>query len=390
MEDFDFCLDTRFVFGKGVEARAGEFCKKYARRVLLLDYGGGTGEQQRLHETVKDSLQRAGLTVFEMDGVVPNPLYSFAQKGIEVCRENGVELVLAVGGGSVIDTAKCIAVGAVYEGDVWRDFYVGRKYPEKWLPLGAIPTIAAAGSEGSVASILVEDATGQKYSFKPCPRPTFALINPELTYSVPAYHTACGAVDMMSHALERYFTNTPQCDLTDGLIEGLLRAVIQNAPVLLERPDCYEARAELSWAAVLAQCDLLDTGRVADWSCHNIEHEVAHYCHSAHGAGLAVVTPAWMRYVYRHDLPRFVRYAVRVWEVADDPSDPEGVALEGIRRTRAFFERLGMPVSLADLGAGQPDCRGMARDCIQLYGQLGKFVPLGEEDVYRILLSAAC
>ena len=198
MENFDFCLETRFVFGRGVETRAGEFCKKYADRVLLVDYSGGTEEQMRLHETVRGSLEQAGLTVFDMDGVVPNPLYSFARKGIEICKANGIGVVLAVGGGSVIDTAKCIAVGAVYEGDVWDDFYVGKKYPEKWLPLGTIPTIAAAGSEGSVASILVEDATGQKYSFKPCPRPAFALINPELTYSVPAYHTACGAVDMMS------------------------------------------------------------------------------------------------------------------------------------------------------------------------------------------------
>lgn len=389
MENFDFCLDTRFIFERGAGKRAGELCRQYTDRVLLLDYSGQAEAQQALHHTVKGSLEEAGITVFELEGVVPNPLYSFAQRAIALCREQRVGLVLAVGGGSVIDTAKCIAVGAVHDGDVWQDFYVGKQYPKKWLPFGAIPTIAAAGSEGSVASILVDDATGQKYAFKPCPRPTFALIDPELTYSVPAYHTACGAVDIMAHALERYFTNTKRCDLTDGMIEGLLRAVIRNAPVLLEDPQCYDARAELSWAAVLAQCDLLSTGRISDWSSHNIEHEVAHYYHTPHGAGLAIVLPAWMAYVWRHDVARFARYAERVWDVPENPDDPGKTALEGIRRTKEFFRNLGMPVSLADIGGDTAHCRDMARDCIALYGRLGQFVRLDEEDVYRILMGAA-
>lgn len=388
MENFDFCFDTHFVFERNVEQRSGEFCKKYSDRVFLLDYSGGTAEQQQLHNTVKISLESAGITVFEMGGVVPNPLRSFAEKAISLCKEKNIGLVLAVGGGSVIDTAKCIAVGALYDGDVWQDFYVGKQYPDRWLPFGAIPTIAAAGSEGSVASIMVDDATGQKYAFKPCPRPTFALINPELTYSVPAYHTACGAVDIMSHGLERYFTNTKQCDMTDGMIEGLLRTVIKNAPVLMKEPENYDARAELSWAAVLAQCDLLNTGRISDWSSHNIEHEVAHYYHTAHGAGLAIVFPAWMQYVYRHDPERFAQYAVNVWGVPRNADDPEGVALEGIRRTKAFFKSLDMPTGLKDIGADDRNCRNMARDCIALYGTLGQFVRLGEDDVYQILMSA--
>ena len=389
MDKFDFCFNTRFVFGAGVEARAGEFCKQYGKTVLLLDYSGGTKEQVELHERVKASLEAEGLRVVALDGVVPNPLFSTAQKAIELCRKEGVDVVLAVGGGSVIDSAKCIAVGALYEGDVWKDFYVGRKYPERWLPLGAIPTIAAAGSEGSVASIIVDDATGQKYSFKPCPRPTFALIDPELCYSVPAYHTACGAVDIMSHALERYFTNTPQCDLTDGMIEGLLRAVIKNAPIALRDPQNYDARAELSWAAVLSQCDLLDTGRQADWSSHNIEHTLAEFYHRRHGAGLAIVIPGWMRYVYKHDLPRFVRYAAQVWGIPADSGSPEEVALKGIQATKDFFRSLGVEVSLKDLGAGTEKCADMARACVALYGRLGKFVPLNEKDIYQIFLNTA-
>ncbi len=387
MENFNFCFNTRFVFGRGVEARAGEFCAQYGKTALLLDYSGGMEEQVRLHEKIALSLEDAGLKVVELENVIPNPLYSTAKAAIEVCKREGVDVVLAVGGGSVIDSAKCIAVGALYDGDVWEDFYVQKKYPDKWLPLGAIPTIAAAGSEGSVASIIVDDATGQKFSFKPCPRPTFALINPELCYSVPEYHTACGAVDIMSHALERYFTNTTQCDMTDGLIEGLLRAVIKNAPMALRRPRNYDARAELSWAAVLSQCDLLDTGRIADWSCHNIEHTLAEYYHNPHGAGLAIVIPAWMRHVMKHDVSRFVRYAVQVWDVENDLRDPESVALKGIEKTKAFFKSLGVEVEIADLN--EEKCAEMAKACHAKYGRLGKFQPLGEDDIRQIYACCA-
>ena len=389
MDKFNFKFDTQFVFGQGVETRAGEFCKKYGQKVLLLDYSGGTEEQIALHERVKGSLEDAGLTVIALDNVVPNPLFSTAKAAIELCRKEGVEVVLAVGGGSVIDSAKCIAVGAVYEGDLWEDFYVKfGNYPEKWLPLVTIPTIAAAGSEGSAVSIIVDDASGQKYSFKPCPRPTVSLINPELCYSVPAYHTACGAADIMSHAMERYFTNTKQCDMLDGMIEGLLRAVIKNAPVLLKDPTNYDARAELSWAAVLSQCDLLNTGSESDFASHNIEHTLAEYYHKPHGAGLAIITPAWMKYVYKHDVARFVKFATRVWDIEDDPRNPEAVALKGIAALKEFFRSLGLDVCLKDLGAGDEKCAEMAKACIKLYGKVGHFVVLDEADLYQIYLNA--
>ena len=387
MDKFDFCFDTHFVFEPGAEKRAGEFCKKYGRKVLLLDYSEGSEEQVALHASVKGSLEAEGLTVISLDDVVPNPLYSTAKKAIEVCKEENVEVILAVGGGSVIDSAKCISVGAVYGGDVWQDFYVNNGYPEKWLPLIAIPTIAAAGSEGSVASILVDDASSQKFSFKPCPRPAVALINPALCYTVPDYHTACGAADIMSHAMERYFTNTPQCDLTDGMIEGLLRAVIKNAPVLMEDPKNYDARAELSWAAVLSQCDLLNTGRESDWSCHNIEHTLAEFYHKPHGAGLAITTPAWMKFVYRHDVDRFVQFAVRVWGIAEDSGTPEDIALKGIKALKDFFKSLGLDVCLKDLGAGDENCKAMAQACFKKYGTLGHFVKLNEPDLYQIYLN---
>ena len=389
MDKFNFQFGTQFVFGPGVECRVGEFCKKYGQKVLLLDYSGGTDEQIALHERVKASLEGEGLTVIALDDVVPNPLFSTAQAVIELCKREGVEVVLAVGGGSVIDSAKCIAVGAVYEGDLWQDFYVEfGNYPDRWLPLVAIPTIAAAGSEGSAVSIIVDDASGQKYSFKPCPRPTVALINPELCYSVPAYHTACGAADIMSHAMERYFTNTRQCDLLDGMIEGLLRAVIKNAPVLLKDPKNYDARAELSWAAVLSQCDLLNTGSESDFASHNIEHTLAEYYHKPHGAGLAIITPAWMKYVYKHDVGRFVKFATRVWGIEDDPAHPEEVALKGIAALKDFFKGLGLDDCLKDLGAGDEHCAEMAKACIKLYGKVGHFVVLDEQDLYQIYLNA--
>ena len=288
MDGFKFKFDTQFIFGKGVETQAGEVCSQFGKKVLLLDYSGGTEEQVALHNRIKDSLDQADMKVISLGNIVPNPLYSTAKAAIELCKSEGVDVILAVGGGSVIDSAKCIAVGAVYEGDVWEDFYVKfGNYPKKWLPMVAIPTIAAAGSEGSAVSIIVDDASGQKYSFKPCPRPTVSLINPELCYSVPRYQTACGAADIMSHAMERYFTNTKQCDLLDGMIEGLLRSVIKNAPIVLADPKNYDARAELSWAAILSQCDLLNTGSESDFASHNIEHTLAEYYHKPHGAGLA-------------------------------------------------------------------------------------------------------
>lgn len=389
MDKFNFQFDTHFVFERGAENRAGEFCKKYGRKVLLLDYSGGTEEQIALHMRVKNSLEREGMTVFALDNVVPNPLFSTAQAAIELCKREKVEVVLAVGGGSVIDSAKCIAVGALYDGNLWKDFYVEQgNYPDKWLPLVTIPTIAAAGSEGSAVSIIVDDASGQKYSFKPCPRPTVSLINPELCYSVPAYHTACGAADIMSHAMERYFTNTAQCDLLDGMIEGLLRAVIKNAPVLLKDPKNYDARAELSWAAVLSQCDLLNTGSESDFASHNIEHTLAEYYHKPHGAGLAIITPAWMKYVYKHDVARFVKFATRVWDIEDDPAHPEEVALKGIDALKRFFKSLGLDVCLKDLGAGDELCAEMAKACVKLYGKVGHFVVLDEKDLYQIYLNA--
>lgn len=390
MDRFCFEFDTQFVFGRGVESRAGEFCAKYGKKVLLLDYNGGTEEQVALHNRVKDSLEREGLTVIALDNVIPNPLYSTAKAAIELCKREGVEVVLAVGGGSVIDSAKCIAVGALYKGDLWRDFYVEfGNYPDRWLPLVAVPTIAAAGSEGSAVSIIVDDTSGQKYSFKPCPRPTVALINPELCYSVPTYHTACGAADIMSHAMERYFTNTKQCDLLDGMIEGLLRAVIKNAPVLMKNPTDYDARAELSWAAVMSQCDLLNTGSEPDFASHNIEHTLAEYYHKPHGAGLAIITPAWMKYVYRHDMNRFVKFATRVWDIENDPQDPEKTALAGIQALKDFFRNeLKLDVCLKDIGAGDEHCAEMAKACIELYGKVGHFVVLDEKDLYQIYLNA--
>jgi hypothetical protein len=386
MDNFIFHNCTRIVFGKGMENRVGEETGRLARRVLL-HYGSDRIKKNGLFDRVVKSLDRAGVTFVELGGVQPNPRLSLVREGIELCRRQDVDLVLAVGGGSVIDSAKAIAIGVPYEGDVW-DFYVGRAEPKATIGVGTVLTHAAAGSEASTGSVITNEEGRYKRPVD-CElnRPKFSILNPELTFSLPPYQTACGVADIMSHVMERYFTSIREVDFTDHLCEATLKAVIKNAPRVLEHPSGYDARAQIMWASTVAHSDVLSTGRVPDWGTHNIEHEISAIYDVPHGAGLAVVFPAWMSYVYTEDLNRFVRFALKVWNVEMDVDDPEGTARAGIRRCREFFHSIGLPVTLGQLEVPSNRLEEMAAKAVQ-FGPLGQFKKLEKGDVLEILTLA--
>ncbi|MGD8400384.1 MAG: iron-containing alcohol dehydrogenase [Bacillota bacterium] len=385
MENFDFLCPTRVIFGRGTEGRVGNECRRYAAKVLL-HYGGGSIKKTGLYEKIVLSLNAAGVDYVELAGAQPNPRLGLVRQGIEICRSQGVGMILAVGGGSVIDSAKAIALGVPYEGDVW-DFFANRATPQQSLPLGVVLTIAATGSEASQSAVITNEEDGRKWGLNSeYNRPRFAILNPELTYTVSAYQTACGAVDIMAHIMERYFTNTDAVDLTDRLCEGALRSVIKNAPLALARPDDYDARAELLWAGTLAHNGLLGTGRAEDWAAHGIEHELSVYNDVAHGAGLAVVFPALLKYTLKRHLAKYTQFAVRVWDVEYDFTNPEWTALEGIRRLKEFYRRLGMPLTLRELQVPDDCLEAMAAKAIKPWlNSLGGVNRLSKEDVLAVL-----
>jgi len=305
------------------------------------------------------------------------------RQGIDLCRSEGVTGILAVGGGSVIDSAKAIAVGVPFKGDVW-DFYAGNITPEEALPLGVILTIPAAGSEGSNGSVVTDEETQSKFDTgSDVMRPVFSLMNPELTFTLSPYQTGCGVVDMISHVMERYFTNTEDVGLTDRLSEAVIRSVIETAPRVFADPEDYQARAELMWASTIAHNDITGLGREHDWSSHQIEHELSAQYDVAHGAGLSVIFPAWMTHVRKENLSRFVQFAVRVWNVDYVAGREDEAAFEGIRRHRAFYESIGMPVTLKALGI--TDKRyGIMADKALRNGSFGGIKKLNREDVIAI------
>ena len=387
MDNFTFYSPTYFAFGKGKENEAGYYVKKFGGSKVLIHYGGGSVVRSGLLDRVKASLEQAGLSYVELGGVKPNPRSGLVYQGIELCKKEGVDFVLAVGGGSTIDSSKAIAVGTLYDGDFW-DFYAGKAQAEKSLPVGSILTIAAAGSEGSDGSVITNENGMYKRPYG-CEimRPVFAIMNPELTMTLPPYQTASGCTDIMAHVLERYFTNTKNVEITDRLCEGILKTIIKELPKVLEKPNDYEARANIMWAGTLAHNDICGVGREQDWASHNLEHELSALYDCAHGAGLAVMFPAWMTYVMHHDIDRFAQYAVRVWGCEMNFEDPEETAKEGIARTKAFFHSVGMPTSFAELGAKEEDIPKLL-DTLQIDGRTeGFFVKLGRkecEEVYRL------
>lgn len=391
MNNFTFYSPTYFVFGKEEENNVGKYVKRFGGSKVLIHFGGGSVVRSGLLDRVKNSLSSEGLTFVELGGVKPNPRSGLVYEGIDLCRKENVDFVLAVGGGSTIDSAKAIAAGAVYEGDFW-DFYMGKPV-DKALPVGTILTIAAAGSEGSPDSVITKEegmfkrgASGEAY------RPAFSILNPELTQTLPPYQTACGVTDIMAHLFERYFTNTKDVEVTDRMIEGLLMTMIHEAPKVIENPNDYQARANIMWAGMVAHNNCCGVGRAQDWASHDLEHELSALYDCAHGAGLAVVFPAWMEYNMNHDVMRFAQVANRVWGCAMDFQHPEITAKAGINAFRNFLKSIGMPQTMAELGGKEEDIPYLAHTAAYGNGNngtLGGFVVLNEKDmenIYRLML----
>ncbi|MCL2128561.1 MAG: iron-containing alcohol dehydrogenase [Treponema sp.] len=388
MQNFDFYLRTKIIFGKDTEGRAGEEIARQAKRVLL-HHSGGHAVKSGLIGRIKDSLKKAGLEWAELDGVQPNPLLSLVYKGIDIVKKEKLEYILAVGGGSVIDSAKAIALGAVNDGDVW-DFFERKKTADRAMPVGAVVTIPAAGSESSNSCVITNEQGPYKRGVNfECNRPVFAILNPELTYSLPPFQAACGIADMMAHIMERYFTREPHVELTDELCEGALRAIIRNGRRIFSGGERdYNARAEIMWAGNLAHNNIFGTGRVGDWASHQMGHELSALFNATHGAVLTIIFPAWMRYNVKEDTARFARFAAKVWGVDGAFYDLEQAALEGIIRMKDFFRSIGLPVSFADANLDASRIGEMAKRAVK-FGPLGNYRKLNESDVEAIYRLAA-
>ena len=379
MDNFTFYSPTKFCFGRNAEDKLGELLGFIGSEKVMIFHMSGPELHSGILDRVKETLEAKQIDYVEAGGVKANPRLDYTLKCIETAKAEKVDSVLAIGGGSCIDTAKATAAGALCEDGFWEHFQKNIPFT-KALPIGAIVTIAASGSEGSEACLLKDEENNRKVGLhSEVFRPAYAIENPELTYSLPKYQTACGITDIMMHVIERYFTNTKGTELTDQLSEGVLRTMIKYGPVVMKEPDHYEARAEIMWAGVIAHNDICGVGREIDLASHMIQDAVGGLYDSAHGAGLATIAPAWMKYVYKHDIPRFVRYAAEVWNVPNDPFDQEAVALEGIQKTKDFFRSLGMPVTLKELGVRKKDmdflCSGR---CV------GHFVELHEDDIRKV------
>ena len=391
MTNFNFYSPTEFVFGRGRENEAGAFVKKYGGTKALVHYGGGSAVRSGLVDRVTASLEFAEIPYVTLGGVKPNPRDTLVYEGIDLCRREGIDFIVCIGGGSVIDSGKAIAAGVMYDGDFW-DFYCGKAAVRKALPVGTVLTIAAAGSEGSGDTVITQEATGLKRGAGgDALRPRFSVMNPELTCSLPPFQTACGAADIMAHVFERYFTNTTEVEITDRLCEAVLCTIVKEAPRVIADPGHYEARANIMWAGTVAHTNICGVGRSQDWNSHNLEHELSGLYDVAHGAGLAVIMPAWMEYVLPHDPMRFAQMAARVFGCAMNFAVPEVTAREGIRCFRRFLKELGLPINFAELGAREEDIPLLVEKLGIGEGHTGGFVPLTSQDaaaIYRIAAHA--
>jgi alcohol dehydrogenase YqhD (iron-dependent ADH family) len=388
MRNFVYHNRTKIIFGKGTETLAGAETAAYSTRILL-HHSGGHAAASGLLETLKNSLKKAGVEWVELSGVKPNPRLSKVYEGIEICKKEKINFILAVGGGSVIDSAKAIALGALYDGDVW-DFYARKKEPAAALPVATVVTIPAAGSESSISSVITREEGALKQGVNTeYIRPVFSILNPELTYSLPPYQTACGVADILAHIMERYFTRETHVELTDELCEGTMRAVIRNTrKVFSGGASDYDARAEIMWAGSLAHNNLLDTGRIGDWASHGMEHELSALYDIAHGAGLSVIFPAWIQYNIKEDAPRLARFAAKVWGVDGAFYDCGQAALEGVFRMKNFFRSIGLPVSFRDADLPVDRIPEMARRAVR-FGPVGNYRKLDEGDVEAVYRLAA-
>lgn len=385
MNNFTFCTPTEFVFGKGVETEVGKIVSRYGGTKVLLVYGGGSVLRSGLLARVEQALSAENIEFVHLGGVEPNPVDKKVYEGIDIARSENVDFILPVGGGSVIDTAKAIAAGACYDGDFW-DFFVGVVPVREALPVGVVLTIPAAGSEGSGNAVITKLDGLHKLSLRTDKvlRPRFAVMNPELTFTLPPYQTACGIADMMVHVMERYFTNTLHVEITDRICEGVLKAIITEAPKVMFNPCDYEARANIMWCGTMAHNGLCGVGREEDWASHFMEHEVSALYGVAHGAGLSAIVPAWLTWMVSHHADRVVQLAIRVFDV-EEKDTPEATALEGISRLKSFWRSLGLPLNLHELGVENPDIDLLVDKLHENKGEfVGRYVCLDREQSREI------
>ena len=383
MRNFNYKNGTELIFGKETENQVGSLVKNYASKILL-HFGGGSIKKSGLYDKIIASLKKENIEVFELGGVKPNPRVSLVREGINICRENNIDFILAVGGGSVIDSSKAIAAGVNYEGDVW-DLFLGTPINHKCLSVATVLTIPAAGSETSTGSVITnEDGLYKRSIGHPTLRPVFSILNPELTYTLPKYQTSCGIADMFAHILERYFTNEPNVDLTDRLCEGTMKAIIDNALRLNIDPMDYNARAEIMLSGTVAHNDSLSMGRLGDWASHDIEHELSGIYDIAHGAGLSIIFPAWMKFVYKHDVNRFAQFANRVFNIDININNLEETALKGIEALENFFTEIELPTRLSHVGIDDSRIAEMAKKLVAHSDHAGNFVEIREKEAYEI------
>ena len=389
MKDFNYYAPTEVVFGEQSEEQVAALVKKYGGTKVLVHYGGKSAERSGLLDKICGLLDEGGVAYVKLGGVVPNPRLSLAKKGIELCRQEGIDFILAVGGGSVIDSAKCIAYGVCMEGDVW-DLYLGKvEAPKCMLPVASVLTIPAAGSEMSEASVITNEDGDIKVGYSNnMSRPKFAIMNPRRTMTLPPYQTAAGVTDMMMHIFERYFTKDDDMDLTTNLAEATLRTIKDAVFAVLKNPEDYRYRAQIMWGGSVAHWGLLGKGVQEDWATHQLEHELSAMFDVTHGAGLAAVWPSWARYVMHENLSRFVRFAVNVMDVPNDFTDPEGTALKGIEAMERFYHAIGMPINIKELigkDITDEEIKEMTRKCSRDYQRTcGALKVLKAEDMEAI------
>ena len=391
MKDFSYYAPTEVVFGEQSEEQVAQLVKKYGGTKVLVHYGGKSALKSGLLDKVCTLLREGGVEYITLGGVVPNPRLSLAQQGIELCRKEGVDFLLAVGGGSVIDSAKCIGYGVPYDGNVW-DFYLGKATPTEMLPVACVLTIPAAGSEMSESSVITNEDGDVKLGYSNnLSRPKFAIMNPRRTFTLPPYQTAAGVTDMMMHTMERYFTKDDDMDFTTDVAEAMLRSIKNAVFAVLKNPEDYRYRAQIMWGGSLMHNGLTGCGITDDWATHQLEHELSAMFDATHGAGLAAIWPSWARYVMHENLSRFVRFAVNVMDVPNDFTDPEGTALKGIEAMERFYHAIGMPINIKELigrDITDEEIKEMTRKCSRDYqhtsGQLKVLHADDMEAIYRM------
>ena len=370
MKDFNYYAPTEVVFGEQSEEQVAQLVKKYGGTKVLVHYGGQSAIKSGLLDKICDLLQEGGIAFIKLGGVVPNPRLSLAQKGIDICRKEGIDFILAIGGGSVIDSSKCIAYGVPYEGDVW-DFYLGKAEPKEMLPVACVLTIPAAGSEMSESSVITNEDGDVKLGYSNnLSRPKFAIMNPRRTFTLPPYQTAAGVTDMMMHTMERYFTKDDDMDFTTDIAEAMLRSIKDAVFAVLKDPEDYRYRAQIMWGGSLMHNGLTGCGVADDWATHQLEHELSGMFDVTHGAGLAAIWPSWARYTMHENLRRFVRFAVNVMDVPNDFTDPEATAEKGIQAMERFYHAIGMPINIKELigrDITDAEIKEMTRKCSRDY-----------------------